>query len=73
MVEDLDDIIGKLNDQGGFGALLLDDTIKLVVKYNNSPFGVFTKSIPRLDVVFILAPNLPLVSYNFHGRLPYPM
>jgi N6-adenosine-specific RNA methylase IME4 len=60
MVEDLDDIIGKLNDQGGFGALLLDDTIKTkLVEYLHQDFGLpklLIKSV--LSVIYQLAKNV---------------
>ncbi|CAC9617215.1 hypothetical protein [uncultured Gammaproteobacteria bacterium] len=51
MAEDLDDIIGKLNDQGGFGALLLDDTIKTkLVEYLHQDFG-----LPKLLIKYVLS------------------
>ncbi|CAC9607058.1 hypothetical protein [uncultured Gammaproteobacteria bacterium] len=60
MAEDLDDIIGKLNDQGGFGALLLDDTIKTkLVEYLHQDFGLpklLIKSV--LSVIYQLAKNV---------------
>jgi hypothetical protein len=60
MVEDLDDIIGKLNDQGGFGTLLLDDTIKTkLVEYLHQDFGLpklLIKSV--LSVIYQLAKNV---------------
>ncbi|CAC9546050.1 hypothetical protein [uncultured Gammaproteobacteria bacterium] len=60
MVEDLDDIIGKLNDQGGFGALLLDDTIKTkLVEYLHQDFGLPKLLIkPVLSVIYQLAKNV---------------
>ncbi|CAC9602187.1 hypothetical protein [uncultured Gammaproteobacteria bacterium] len=60
MAEDLDDIIGKLNDQGGFGTLLLDDTIKTkLVEYLHQDFGLpklLIKSV--LSVIYQLAKNV---------------
>jgi hypothetical protein len=52
MAEDLDDIIGKLNDQGGFGALLLDDTIKTKLEY---------LSLVRQNTILTLVPILGVV------------
>ncbi|CAC9610655.1 hypothetical protein [uncultured Gammaproteobacteria bacterium] len=60
MAEDLDDIIGKLNDQGGFGTLLLDDTIKTkLVEYLHQDFGLPKLLIkPVLSVIYQLAKNV---------------